>query len=345
MSIIDKIIRTRVLQHLSFWSISFYILLTHFQTSSQLAPTDYIYTGLFGGFLFIMVYINLLLLVPKFFQKGRYVYYLSILTLCVALMVYLQIVLFDVIVEGLFPGYYLISYIDFWGTLKYFVIFIGISSLLHFSKSWFLYRESEAKLVKIQKEKAEAELGVLKNQINPHFLFNSLNSIYSLVLKKSENAPEALIKLSDTMRYIIYESNNERVELSKEVEFVTNYIELQKLRMSAKDKLDFLISENIGSQKIAPLLLIPIIENCFKYGIKGETESSFVEIKIDTKKSFISLYTKNNIGSVDDIESIKSSGTGLKNLKKRLELIYPNNYNLKITQSNDNFIVDLDINL
>lgn len=345
MSFIERIIRIRILQHIAFWSISLYFLLRNFQSSSELAPTDYIYTGIFSIFLFIAVYINLLWIIPKFFHEAKYGYYLIFSALLIGSITYLQILLFDILVEWLFPGYYLISYFDYWDTLKYFVIFIGISSLLHFSKSWFLYKESEAKLVKTQKGKIEAELDALKNQINPHFLFNSLNSIYSLVLKKSVSAPEVLIKLSDSMRYIIYESNHERVDLKKEIDFVTNYIELQKLRMSPKDKIDFWVSGEIQNQKIAPLLMIPCIENGFKYGIKGETESSFIEIKIEISNAHLLLCTKNNIGSIDNVERNKPKGTGLKNLKKRLELIYPGKHNLNIEKSNDTFITDLKIEL
>lgn len=345
MFIIEKIVRIRILQHLAFWSISLYFLLGHFQSSSQLAKTDYMYTGIFSLFLILAVYINLTVLIPHFFHDAKYGYFIGFCAVLIGGISYSQLLLFDTIVEWLFPGYYIISYFDYWETLNYFIVFIGISSLLHFSKSWFLYKESEAKLAQTQKEKIEAELDALKNQINPHFLFNSLNSIYSLVLKKSDHAPEALIKLSDSMRYIIYESNDERVDLKKEIDFLSNYVQLQKLRLSDKDTLNFSISGEISDQKIAPLLLIPIIENGFKYGIKGETESSFVNIAIDVHTSSITLKTSNNIGSVDSVERHKSKGTGLINLEKRLELIYPKKHRLKIDASNDTFTVELNIDI
>ena len=345
MTLIERIFRIRILQHVLFWSISLYILLRNFQSSSALAPTDYMYTGIFSVFLFITVYVNLLVLIPKYFHRGRYGIYFLFTSLLLGMITFALIYLFDHLVEWIFPGYYLISYFDFLGALKYFVIFTGVSSLLHFSKSWFLYKEAESKLAKTQKEKIEAELNALKNQINPHFLFNSLNSIYSMVLNKSEYAPDALIKLSDSMRYIIYESNHERVELEKEIDFITNYIELQTLRMSDKDKLNLNISGGIHNQKIAPLLLIPIIENCFKYGIKGETESSFVDLQIHIGENFISLHTKNNIGIVDGVERDKPKGTGLKNLKMRLDLIYPYAHQLDIDTSNNIFKVDLKIEI
>ena len=343
MSILEKILRIRILQHFTFWSISLYFLLRNFQSSSELAPTDFMYTGIFSTFLIIAVYVNLTILIPRFFHVAKYGRYFFLAVLLTASMTYLQIRLFDILVDLIFPGYYLISYFDYWETLKYFIIFIGISSLFHFSKSWFLYKEAESKLAKTQKEKIEAELDALKNQINPHFLFNSLNSIYSLVLKKSERAPEVLIKLSDSMRYIIYEANDEFVDLNREIDFISNYIELQKLRVSDKDTVDYHILGESENQYIAPLLLIPIIENGFKYGIKGETETSFVNISIDINPSFITLHTKNNIGTVDQVERNKPKGTGLANLKKRLELIYPDKHHLNIEKMNNTFNVELKI--
>lgn len=345
MKLIEKIIRNRIPQHLVFWGISFYVLLKNFATTSIVVPVDLIYTSIFMIFLLIGVYINLLILVPKLFHLGRYTMYFFFACLLIAGNTYFYIFGFDFIVDFAFDGYYLISYFDFWDTAKYFVIFIGLSSLLHFSKSWFLYKESEAQLAKIQKEKVEAELDALKSQINPHFLFNSLNSIYSLVLKKNELAPEALIRLSDTLRYIIYESNEDKVPLVKEIEFIRNYIELQKLRMSEKDHLQFNVLGKIKDQRIAPLLLIPIVENCFKYGIKGETEASSVSIEMKVDKHILNLLTINNMGQVDDVERSKAKGTGLNNLKKRLELIYPEHHLLKIDRTVDRFIVDLKIEL
>ena len=341
----ERIARIRILQHIAFWSISFFILLKNFQASSELAPTDYIYTGIFSIFILAAVYMNLLILIPRLFQEGKYLWYFISLACTLICATYIQMIGFDVLIELIFPGYYLISYFEFWGTFKYFIILVGTSSLLHFSKSWFLYKESQSNLMISQREKTVAELETLKNQINPHFLFNSLNSIYSLVLNKENKAPEALIRLSDTMRYIIYESNEGTVELTRELDFISNYIELQKLRMSTKDTLVFDINGDAKNYKVAPLLLIPIIENAFKYGIKGEVESSFVRIQINITDAAMVLLVKNNIGEVDSVERTKAAGMGLTNLKKRLELIYPKTHELNINKSEDTFYVKLKIEL
>ncbi len=335
----------RWLQHLLFWSLALYILLRNFQASSELAITDYIYTGVFSIFLVAAVYVNLLVFVPRFFQQGRYGVYVAFSLASLAVFTWAEILLFDHIIEWIFPGYYLISYFDFWETGKYFVVMVGMSSLLHFSKSWFLYRESQARLVELQRQKVEAELNALKSQINPHFLFNSLNSIYSMVLQQSTHAPEALIRLSDSMRYIIYESNHEKVLLSKEMEFLQNYMALQQLRMSGKDRLKFDITGEITDQLIAPLLLIPLIENGFKHGIKGETEASFITIHIIVNGQSLSMAVVNNRGVIDQVEKNESGGAGLVNLEKRLELIYPAGHSLIIDKAESTFAVKLTIEL
>jgi LytS/YehU family sensor histidine kinase len=147
------------------------------------------------------------------------------------------------------------------------------------------------------------------------------------------------------MRYIIYESNEEKVLLEKEIVFISDYIQLQKLRMSAKDQLEYKIDGNFHDLKIAPLLMIPIIENAFKYGIKGGIENSFVTLKIIIRDQVLVLIVKNNMGTVDNVERTKAKGMGLANLRKRLELIYPERHHLNIEQLDDTFSVNLKIAL
>lgn len=345
MQSVKKLLRNRVLQHLVFWGISLYLLLKNFQSSSQLSPTDLIYTGIVSLYIVFAVYLNLQLLIPRFFQRGKYAIYVVLLVALLLLITWFQMVSFDVLVDRVFPGYYLISYFDFWGTLRYYLIFVGISSLLHFSKSWFLYREAETRLAITQKEKIEAELSALKGQINPHFLFNSLNSIYSLVLNSNKHAPEALIKLSDALRYVIYESDHEKVSLEKEIEFLKNYVELQRLRMSDGEEVNLSVRGQVQQQEIAPLLLLPIIENAFKYGTKGASEQSQIEIDIAIDENQLSLRTKNTIGQIDETGLEVSGGAGLTNLRKRLDLIYPGNHSLTIDSQGNIFKVHLQIGL
>lgn len=184
----------------------------------------------------------------------------------------------------------------------------------------------------------------MKSQLNPHFLFNTLNNLYSLSLKKDNAVPEVILNLSDTMSYTLYESNSEKVELWKEIEFVKNYFELEKMRYSADRKIhcEFPIETDCLGLKIAPLLSFTFIENAFKYGLKSE-ESAFLnlEIKIENGKFLFMIE--------NDFEEIKNKnshgGIGIENVKKRLQLLYANDFLLEILSSQNIFKVNLTINL
>jgi sensor histidine kinase YesM len=345
MRLVEKIVRNRLLQHVAFWGIAFFILLKDFQTTDAIIRVDIIYTAIFIVFIAAAVYVNLLWLVPQFFNKGQYGWYALFAVVMLIGMTFLYRYSFDIIVAIAFRGYYLISYFEFWSIMKYFAVFFVISSLLHFSKSYFLYKDAEARLSKAQKEIVQAELNALKSQVNPHFLFNSLNSIYSLVLKKSASAPMALVRLSDILRYVIYESNEARVPLHKELTFLSNYVALQKLRMRDQDSLTFDTDGVLDQQKIAPLLLIPIIENTFKHGEKGSQEGFRASIEVRINDSEVYLHAVNNVASVDIMKGEKDKGTGLDNLRKRLEMIYPKQHQLQIHPTQDTFTVDLKIKI
>ena len=203
---------------------------------------------------------------------------------------------FEHIIDFFLPGYYFISYFDFIDLLKFFTAFIGITSLIKLSKGYFLLLEARNQLMKMQKEKSEAELNALRVQINPHFLFNGLNSIYSLALKQSGKAPETILKLSEILRYIIYETRKEKVDLKKELEYMQHYIDIQKLRSGPLAKIEVSISGNPDNRKIAPLFFLPLIENCFKHGIKGETGPVFVMMEWTIGEDYIMFVAENNKG-------------------------------------------------
>jgi LytS/YehU family sensor histidine kinase len=157
-------------------------------------------------------------------------------------------------------------------------LYVGITSFLKLIKDWLSLQDINLKLVKIEQQKLEAELKTLKSQLNPHFLFNSLNNIYSLSLIKSDKVPELILKLSDLMRHIIYESKENYIPIEKELEFVNNFIELQRIRTSDKTKINYRINGIIPSAKIAPLLFEPFIDNAFKHGLPGTVNSDFINI-------------------------------------------------------------------
>ncbi|KIA90225.1 histidine kinase [Kaistella jeonii] len=231
------------------------------------------------------------------------------------------------------------------------IIFISILSPFFFIKILFEITKLYSRTIKIQNQKNLLEIkniniekDFLKSQLNPHFLFNTLNNLYSLSLKKDNAVPDVILNLSDTMSYTLYESNSEKVELWKEVEFVKNYFELEKMRYSADRKInyEFPTETDCKNLKIAPLLTFTFIENAFKYGLKSK-ESAFLNLKIKVENGNFIFVIKN------DFEEYKKEnihgGIGIENVKKRLQLLYPNDFQLEILSSKNIFKVELIINL
>ena len=213
--------------------------------------------------------------------------------------------------------------------------------LFVFLASLFLRIRQHLKI--IQQEKASSEISFLKAQINPHFLFNTLNSIYSLSLQKSDDAPQAIVKLSGMMRYVLNETKDNYVALDKELNYVRDYVELQKLRIEKKVKFKFEIIRNGTEQKIAPLILIPFIENAFKYGVNSEDNSS-IEIRINVDGKKLQMLVQNNKVRNMFAENL-SNNLGIENTRKRLELLYPGKYKLDINDLEKEFIVNLFLKL
>lgn len=189
----------------------------------------------------------------------------------------------------------------------------------------------------IKSEKAKAELELLKSQVNPHFFFNTLNNLYALTVKHSDKAPEVILKLSEMMRYTIYEGKNDRVLLSEEVTYLENYIALHEIRHHKNVSIQF--EHSISPEdKIAPLLFIILLENAFKHGVEKLTNDAYVKIKLRSDQKGIYFSIENNYES--DTEQ-KEEGIGLENLKRRLLLIYPDAHTLTIDHSLSTYKVDL----
>jgi two-component system, LytTR family, sensor kinase len=208
--------------------------------------------------------------------------------------------------------------------------------------------ERHVSIEKIQKElerqKLNSELAFLKNQISPHFFFNTLNNIYSLISINAEDSQKAVLKLSKMMRYLLYESEHGDTKLGSELEFMTNYIDLMKLRMSDKVKLSVDFPESYEDISIPPLLFIPFIENAFKHGLSFR-ENSFIGIKMTCTGNEILFSCVNSIAIRGNGSVEETSGIGLENVTKRLELLFPGSYDLKFTKKGETFEVLLKIEL
>jgi two-component system, LytTR family, sensor kinase len=200
-------------------------------------------------------------------------------------------------------------------------------------------KEREKELIR---EKLSTELKLLRNQINPHFLFNSLNNIYALSRKKSDKAPEAIMKLSDLLSFMLYESGKETISIHEEMSFLKDYIELQKMRYN--DKLILKLTENLDNQQeqISPLLFIPLVENAFKHGVEENTKQSFINIELELKNKKVRFEIENNFEA--NVQKKDKENIGLVNVQRQLELLY-SEHKFEITKSETTFKVLIIINL
>ena len=237
------------------------------------------------------------------------------------------------------------QFIDNQSILALINLFVGLASTLYKILTDWLIHQNEK--IALERQNLQSELKFLKSQINPHFFFNTLNSLYALTLKKSDLAPEIVLRLSEMMRYMLYESNEKKVSLEKEINYVKNYIELEKLRQGHKFDITFDIKGEIKSQMIAPLMFIPFLENSFKHGLDNQIKSGFVTIDLDLRDASVELAIENSKPPSIPKKNIekKSGGIGLQNVKRRLKLLYPQRHKLNIEEKPNTFKVYLNIQL
>ena len=226
--------------------------------------------------------------------------------------------------------------VDFISLVLFVVVWV-VAIATRISEQW---RLSEKRIILSEADKAQAELSFFKAQINPHFLFNTLNNIYSLAISKSDNTAPSILKLSKMMRYITEEATEDFVPLEDEIACLENYVDLQRLRLNAKTKVDFKQEGKFQNKLIAPLILMTFVENAFKYGVSNRFEN-VIEIKVKVDESGISFFCKNTIFETNTQNERK--GIGIANTQKRLDFLYPNHYKLKIDQQEKTFEVNLEL--
>jgi LytS/YehU family sensor histidine kinase len=213
--------------------------------------------------------------------------------------------------------------------------------MLRFAKDWF---EFEARKKTIENEKLTAELNFLKEQINPHFLFNTLNNLYYLAYSQSPKTPEVVAKLSQMMRYMIYDTNHPKVLLSKEIEYMQNYISLERLRLNNQIPIDFNIEGKYEDVWITPLVLITFLENAFKHGVSSTNPKAWVKVNIRVEGSNC-MYAVENSKHPTPGDHAGKSGIGLLNVQRRLELSYPGQYTLDVKDLPDRYAIQLTLKL
>ncbi|HEY2581078.1 MAG TPA: histidine kinase [Mucilaginibacter sp.] len=346
------------LYHLPFWILYNYLLWALKVNSPLGAASTIFFSVFFVKFIFyvifpaIAVYFNLYFLIPRFLEKDRYIEYISYLVLtiiiCAALIV---------------PGYYITSYL-YGGTVetvyrvhgpnKFYQLFkedplrstIACTTLamsIKLTKNWI---QTERRQRQLEKEKLETELKFLKYQFNPHFLFNSINSIFFLIHKNPDMASESLAKFSELLRHQLYECNENQIPLSKEIAYLENFIELEKLRQNEDVEVNFevnaLQTDHLG---IAPFILMTFVENAFKHISRHSEKSNWIVIKLTVDKLHLDLFVANSKSPGDMTQVVNYGGIGLKNVQRRLDLVYPENYKLDIKNEDDRFEVRLRVTL
>ncbi len=306
---------------------------------------------LYIGVIFIcqapLVYIHLYLLVPKLLNRRHYIaHFISIGSLIYLYSFCNYSILMALPREGM-PDIMLrfLSRIQPNFDLLEGMIVVILTYALKYTLIAFI---TQTELLKLQKEKLQLELNALKAQIHPHFLFNTLNNLYSLTLKNSEKASEVVLKLSDIMRYVLYQANEQQVDLKKEIEFAKNYVDLQRIRYQDKYSITFETTGDFGELKVAPLLFIDFIENAFKHGLERRFNDGFVSAKFTIENHLVTLLVVNSKGQNDEdlpAGNIKRKGIGLQNVQRRLDLIYGESHQLKIAETEETFEINLSLQL
>lgn len=221
------------------------------------------------------------------------------------------------------------------------VLITGFSIFIKVFVDWQKNQRMKADLIN---QNQASELSMLRNQINPHFLFNTLNNIYYLVYKQSQDAPSAVMKLSEIMRYMLYDSNSEKVTLDKEIEYIRGFIELNNLRTKDKNFVQFDVEGNVEGILVSPMIFIPFIENAYKHGSKKTTPPGIlINMKIDN--NHILFYIKNELPKEIKPNKDKIGGIGLNNVERRLQLLYPNKHILTIERTPETFVAKLTLEI
>ncbi len=221
---------------------------------------------------------------------------------------------------------------------------VALAIVAKWFKFWYRQQKNNQLLAE---EKLQAELKFLKAQVHPHFLFNTLNNLYALTLKSSKEAPEVVLKLSDLLSYMLYDCTADTVALDKEVRLVEDYIALEKIRYGDRLNVSFNLLGEINGRAIAPLMILPFIENAFKHGVSEELDESWISIDLTLKPETLTLKVENSKSTQEVTEDRfeYKQGIGLTNVKRRLEILYPERYQLDIHESSESFLVVLKLNL
>ncbi|MCI4670017.1 MAG: histidine kinase [Bacteroidia bacterium] len=339
--------QNRIFAHLAFWVayVGFQAFFTYTDNGVLFTPFE----ALLVELLLITpkllsVYFTLYFLIPRYFLKGVYwLFAIGVFFILMASGILNRVLVMFVFYPIKFPDLPLESFWKFSRVIEYGLDILGVlllASIIKIFKYWYEEQQNARSMIQ---EKLEAELKFLKGQIHPHFLFNTLNNLYALTLKKSDDAPEVVLRLSGMMDYMLYDASAPYVVLEQEIESLHNYISLERIRYGKELDIRFEVEGDISQVKIAPLLLQPFVENSFKHGVSESIEEKWIHIDVKVIEGVLYFKVENSKipeEKKDDAKRV-SGGIGLKNVRRRLQLLYQGQYTLDTEEKSRSFEVNL----
>jgi sensor histidine kinase YesM len=342
------------LYHIPFWCVYHYFWFTIAVANPVVAAKSMFFSAytvkMFGYVVFeaFAVYFNLYYLMPKYMQKGslaRYVIYLSVILLGTSSLIncgyYLGSFFAGCTVQKMYGVDNFASFYN--NSLPSTLASTTLAMSIKLTKNWL---QTQHRQQLLENEKLETELKFLKYQFNPHFLFNSINSIFFLIHKNPDMASASLAKFSELLRYQLYECNDQQIPLGKEISYLENFIELERLRQNNNVHVTFEaddhLTDNLG---IAPFILMTFVENAFKHVSKETDSPNWIGIKLSVKDNLLDMHIANSTSPETSTETLNYGGIGLSNVKRRLDLIYPQQHQLKITPGDNRFEIHLQLTL
>ena len=336
---LKEILKNRLVQHIAFWIAMAILYTVNYTLGPGLHPRRYIDAILYLPGHIFFAYIQMYRLVPRYLLKKKYKLYILYsflfitISICYAHWVGTSMMLWKMKMFTSFPKY-LIAY----GRSAFSLLpSAGLAVAIKLLKEWFRQRENA---LRAENEKVKIELESLRSQIHPHFLFNTLNNLYSLTLSSSTAASLVVVHLSDLLRYILYECKEPEVPIDKELQMLKKYVELEKLRYGNRLDIAFTIEGNTNLLAISPLLLLPFVENSFKHGVSEQIDQCWISIHVHIENNAFTFQVSNS--RVERTEQTLG-GLGMENVRKRLQLLYPEKHEIKITEEAEVYTVKLQL--
>jgi len=335
----SKPLLTRIVLHLLFWVAIVFYFAWGFGFGSNAIIS--LLSSLFylPGHMFMM-YSLLYFLTPRYLVKKKYVSFavglVLVVLICAAYAAAANLSL--IANKTRFNGVTL----DTGRNILPFIHVAGIAFSIKFLNYW---HQQKQQTIEAQREQLTTELELLKAQVHPHFLFNTLNNLYAYTLEQSEKAPEIVLKLSNLLRFMIYESRAASIPLRKEVSLLQSYIELEQLRYGDRLDVSFTCNGEIGDKMIAPLLLLPFLENAFKHGTSRQIDQCWISFDLNVKSSTMLFKLVNSVDKEEDRKVTADGGLGLQNVQRRLNLLYPGKHHLSVHSEEEVFIISLELEL